>query len=231
MTRAQFESLVRQISAEVPAEYFDGITEVVVSPRAVPHPVRADVYTLGECIPLPLDGEGPDAVQSRVVLYHGSFLALAEMDPEFSWTDEAWDTLVHELRHHVEWRARREDLEAFDRAAEQNFARHEGADFDPLFFLDGDQPSPGVYQVDHDWFLDQRLRKRPDEVEVGWHGRRYRIVVPREATLPAYLAVTGVGEPPDGDLIVVLRQPPRLTDLFRSAPPLFRAVVEAAEVS
>lgn len=231
MTRTDFESLVRKISAEVPSEYFDGVTEVVVSPRAVPHPTRADVYTLGECIPLPLEGEGPEAVQSRVVLYHGSFRALAEMDPDFSWVDEAWDTLTHELRHHVEWRARREDLEAFDRAAEQNFARHEGAAFDPLFFLDGDQSAPGIYQVDHDWFLDHRVRKLPDEVAVVWRGRRYRIVVPRVATLPAYLEVAGVREPPVGDLVVVLRQPPRLTDLFRSSTPLFQAVVEADEVN
>lgn len=230
MTRSEFEALVRTMAAEVPTEYFDGVTEVVVSPRAVPHPTHADVYTLGECLPLPLEGEGPDAIQSRVVLYHGSFRALAEMDPDFSWIDEAWDTLTHELRHHVEWRARREDLEAFDRAAEQNFLRHEGGSFDPLFFLDGDQPVPGVYRVDPDWFLDHRVRSLPADVAVVWHGRRYRVAVPRAATLPAYLQVAGVREPPIGDLVVVLRQPPRLTDLFRSTT-LYQAVVEADEMS
>ena len=33
------------------------------------------VYTLGECIPLEWSGSGAD-LQSRVVLYHGSFQAL-----------------------------------------------------------------------------------------------------------------------------------------------------------
>lgn len=215
MTREAFERMVRRMAERVPAEYFDGVTEVTVSPRAVPHPTRAEIYTLGECIPLPLEGEGPEAVQSRVVLYHGSFRALAELDPDFAWEEEAWETLTHELRHHVEWRARREDLERFDRAAEQNFARIDGEPFDPLFYLDGDSPVEGVHQVDDDWFLDRLVRRVPEQVVFNWHGRHYAADVPAGTTLPAYLLVDGVQEPPAGDLVLVLRAKPRFTDLFR----------------
>lgn len=213
---AAFEHLVQRMTTEVPSNYLMGVVAVDVSPRTLPHPVRGEIYTLGECVPLPMEGEGPDTVQSRVVLYHGSFVALARFDPDFDWEREAWETLTHELRHHVEWRARTEDLEAFDRAAEQNFARLDGEPFDPLFFLDGDAPVDGVHQVDDDWFLDTLWRAVPIEVPFIWHGRWYRVQVPTGTTLPAYLLVDGVEEPPPGDLVLVLRRRPRVTDLFRT---------------
>jgi hypothetical protein len=37
-----------------------------------------------------------------VALYYGSFVAVGDGDPSFDWEDEAWETLTHELRHHVE---------------------------------------------------------------------------------------------------------------------------------
>src|SRR3954468_19741970 len=103
MRLTDFETMVRRLCAEIPVEFFEGIAEVVVSPRCVPDPERGDVYTLGECIPLQVEvGSGLDGIQSRVVLYHGSFAALAG-NTEFDWNGEAWDTLTHELRHHLEW--------------------------------------------------------------------------------------------------------------------------------
>ena len=222
MQRVSFEAMVRQMASDIPAGYFDGVTEVTVSPRAVPHPTRADIYTLGECIPLPLEGDGADAIQSRVVLYHGSFQALAALDSSFDWRDEAWETLTHELQHHVEWRAHRDRLERRDWAAEQNFARQDDEPFDPLFYLEGESPVPGVFHVEDDWFVDCRVRHIPKEIELLWHGREYRGPAPAGATLPAYLHVEGVAEPPVGDLVVVLRRAPRFRDLFRRPRELFQ---------
>ncbi|HEX6644595.1 MAG TPA: hypothetical protein VF037_07955 [Gemmatimonadales bacterium] len=225
MRLADFEAMVRRLSSEVPAHFFDGIAEVVVSPRAVPHPVRADIYTLGECIPLDV-GEGGDDLQSRIVLYHGSFAALARLEPGYDWRGEAWETLTHELRHHLEWRARAPDLEAYDEAAEQNFARHDGEPFDPGFYLDGEVAADGVYSVDDDYFLDRVVKALPETVEFTWHGAQYRVEVPRGAALPAFLAVEGVAEPPPGELVLALRRRPGLRDLFRRAAP-FEATVAA----
>jgi len=128
---------------------------------------------------------------------------------------EARETLWHELRHHIEWRADASGLEDFDLAAEQNFARVEGEPFDPLFYLDGDSPVADVYQVDDDWFYDLVARGRVDEVTFVWHGRRYGARVPAGVVPPCYLLVHGVDEPPEGDLVLSLRRKPRLFDLFR----------------
>ncbi|MFZ5624280.1 MAG: metallopeptidase family protein [Gemmatimonadota bacterium] len=230
MRLSDFESLVRRLSGEVPPEFFEGVAEVVVSPKTVPHPTRGEIYTLGECIPLPAQGGAADEVQSRIVLYHGSFQALARLSDDFDWREEAWQTLTHELRHHLEWRARREELEAFDRAAEENFARHAGEPFDPLFFLDGDAPVEGVYQVDDDYFLDHVVRHPPPDIVFTWHGRQYRVAPPEGMTLPAYLMVEGVEEPPPGDLVLVYRTPPRITELFRPRE-LFQATAAASLIS
>jgi len=222
---AAFEAMIREMATEIPTEFLDGISEVVVSRRTVPHPAHPEVFTLGECIPLPLEGEGAD-VQSRVVLYHGSFRALAALDPDFDWEGEAWETLGHEIRHHVEWRADRDDLGDSDGAAEANFTRIAGGAFDPLFFLDGEPHAEGLYRVDHDWFIDRRVRRLPETVDFNWGGAGYRVKIPAGAVLPAYLAVEGVPPDPGGELIVVVGRSPRLTDLFRTPVP-FTATVRA----
>jgi hypothetical protein len=222
-----FREMVRRLAGELPAEFMEGIAEVTVSPRAVPHPDRAGIFTLGECEPLPTAGGSSDAVQSRIVLYHGSFAALGHLTPGFDWREEAWETLTHELRHHLEWRARTPDLEDLDWAVEQNFARHDGEDFDPAFFLQGEMVADGAYRVEDDVFLDRIVGARPDAVVFAWQGREYRTSVPRGATLPAFLTVAGAAEPPPGDLVLVLRRKPGLLTLLHPGR-LYQAVVQVA---
>jgi Zincin-like metallopeptidase len=230
MRLADFEALVRRLAAEVPAEFMQGIAEIAVSPRTVPHPGRAEIFTLGECIPLPTGEAGSsDGIQSRVVLYFGSFNALSRLQEGFDWREEAWETLTHELRHHLEWRARAPALEAFDRAVEQNFARQDGESFDPLFFLDGEPAGTDAWQVEDDVFLDRIVSELPADPSVLWRGRSYRVTLPEGVTLPAFLTLEGVADAPAGDLVLVLRRKPGLRDLIRARPP-FQATVDAAEV-
>ena len=226
-----FEALVERLLAEVPPEFLDGVAAIEVLPATLPHPERGGTYTLGECIPLPAEGTHEGEIQSRVVLYHGSFQALAGSREDFDWRAEAWETLTHELRHHLEWRARVPDLEAFDWAAEQNFARVEGEPFDPDFPLSAERAGAGVYRLDEDFFVDCPLRALPGRVEFPWHGARYEVTVPPGASLPALLTVTaGVAPAPPGELVLLLRRPPGLLDLFRRRPPPFQAEVAARVV-
>lgn len=221
--------MVRRMADEVPAEYLDGVAEILVSRKTVPHPARADIWTMGECIPLPAVDADPDAIQSRVVLYYGSFAALAASDPEFDWREEAWETLTHELRHHLEWRARAPDLEALDHAVEANYARQDGEPFDPLFYRDGESPVPGIYRVEDDYFLEVTVRGPEGPVRFGWHGRNYRCVPPPGMTLPAFLEVGGVADPPPGSLVLALRRSPGLRDLFRARPVPYQSAVTAVQ--
>jgi hypothetical protein len=223
MDYPEFERLVRRLAREIPEDYLTGVVAVDVSPKTVPHPTRAEVYTLGECIPLHGDA---DEVQSRVVLYHGSFRALAGTRADFQWREEAWETLTHELRHHLEWRASADALEAFDWAAEQNFARQEGAPFDPLFHLSGDRVDEGVFRIDDDVFLDRLVRRRPAVLDVAWHGAPYRVDLP-DGALPLFVTLEGLREPAPGDVVLVVRRRARVWDLFRRPAPPTRATAVA----
>jgi hypothetical protein len=211
-----FRSLVERLLKEVPSSYLDGVVAVEVSPKTVPHPVRADIYTLGECVPLEWSGSGAD-LQSRVVLYHGSFAVLARLDPGFEWRQETWETLSHELRHHLEWRANVAALEAYDWAAEQNFARHEGEAFDPAFYRSGEELAAGVYKVDDDVFVEAGMGSGEWATFV-WHGGKYRVVVSRDAKRPVFVSVDGLAEPPPGEVVVVVSRKPSVWDVWRAAP-------------
>jgi hypothetical protein len=169
-----------------------------------------------------------EGLQSRIVVYHGSFAALARVQDGFDWRREAWETLTHELRHHLEWRARAPDLENFDWAVEHNFARHEGDPFDPTFFLSGELDPSGNYQVEDDVFIDHLVRSIPPSVTFSWQGLSYRATIPEGAELPCFLTVEGVADPPEGDLVLVLRRKPGVRDLFGSSA-VFQNTVRVAE--
>jgi len=206
MDLAAFESMVGRLAAEIPAEFLAGIAEITVSPRTVPHPDHSDIFTLGECIALPAASDDPDSVVSRVVLYYGSFAALAREDPEFDWEGEAWETLTHEIRHHVEWRARVDGLEAQDEATEENFARQVGAEFDPLFYRDGERTGSGQFRVEDDYFIEAaESRVGAGRVRIEWAGRAYLVALPADLVAPAFLTVHGLAEPPKGEVVLVIR--------------------------
>lgn len=230
MRLADFEALVRRQAEQIPAEFYEGIAEVVVSPRTVQHPEREGIWTLGECIPLPSEDGDPRYVQSRIVLYYGSFQALAHDTPDFDWAGEAWETLTHEVRHHVEWKARVPALEAFDAAAEANYARQDGEPFDPLFYRDGVRLPDGSFQVDDDVFVERVVKAPPASVRLHWHGADCEVAVPGDTSLPAFLVVRGAPQPPPGDLILVLQKRSGWLELFRR-PAVYRAEVEAKRLS
>jgi hypothetical protein len=222
LTFADFRTMVDHLARDVPREFRDGIVAIDVSPKAVPDPVRGGVYTLGECIPLEWSGNGAN-LQSRIVLYHGSFAALARPHAgESEWRHEAWDTLAHELRHHLEWRADIDALEAYDWATEQNFARGDGHPFDPAFYRSGERLAAGVYKVDGDVFIEKDHRElgggTTAGLEVTWHGQRYRVPWPPGARPPLFLTLKGLLALPTGDVVVVVLRQPSLMDFRRRRP-------------
>ena len=228
MRLSDFEAMVGWMAGEVPREFLDGVAEIAVSPRTLPHPERPGIFTLGECIPLPSGDAAPDALQSRIVLYHGSFAALADVSPGFDWREEAFETLTHELRHHLEWRARAPDLEELDWAVEQNYARQDGEAFDPLFYRSGAPLGDHAWRVEDDVFLDRIVPRIPESFRVQWGGQAYLVPLPKGATLPAFLVLDGVTDGPEGDLVLVLRRKARLLALFRPVQ-TYRAAVRVTD--
>jgi hypothetical protein len=218
MRLGDFRTLVHGFAEEIPPEFRAGVVALEVSPKAVPDPLRRDVYTLGECIPLEWSGDGAN-LQSRVVLYYGSFLAVAGSHDAFDWRREAWDTLSHELRHHLEWRANVGALEAYDWAVEQNFARHAGEVFDAVFYRSGERLGQGVYKVDDDVFIEAGeaagARVVGEGAEFVWHGRRYSVPAPSGARSSVFLSIQGLEPEPAGEVMLVLPKAVSLWALLR----------------
>jgi len=104
MTFDEFTALIEEMVEEIPSEFMQGLQGVHVLPDTIAEEEYTDVYRMGEYLdPGPADFLGAgEGLGRHVALYHGSFAAIAAMDPDFDWEDEAWETLTHELRHHVE---------------------------------------------------------------------------------------------------------------------------------
>jgi len=100
----RFRTMVEEMVQEIPDAFFQGLQGVHVIEAARPEEGYVDVWRLGEYLdPGPEDFLGAgEGLGRHVALYYGSFVAVAEGDPDFDWEEEAWETLTHELRHHVE---------------------------------------------------------------------------------------------------------------------------------
>ncbi len=173
-----FEAAARRFWHQIPEEYREGVEGVVVERRAVPHPKLRDIYTLGECLTesYPSSYEGPETLRSVLVLYYGSFQRLSRLDPDFDWETEIWDTLTHELRHHLESLAAEDALEDVDYAVDENFKRLDGQPYDPLFFRAGEEVEPGVFVVEDDVFIErERGGGLPEAVDFRYGRAPYRV--------------------------------------------------------
>jgi len=215
MTFEHFEQRSAELWQQIPPEYRAGVDGVRVAREARAHPTLPDVYTLGECLTesYPSDFGGPETTRSLVVLYYGSFWRLSRRDAEFDWEEELWETLTHELQHHLESLAADDTLEDVDYAADENFKRLDGRSFDPFFFRAGERLESGWFRVEGDHFREYEAGT--PELEFEWEGERYRVAVPAEGADVLFLEIEPEEPLPAGLVLVVTRQPGALR-LLRS---------------
>jgi hypothetical protein len=220
----EFERHARQVFEEIPDTYKAGIDGLEVSREAVPHPTLPDVFTLGVChTEEHLSSYGsPETTRSFIVLYWGSFRGLAARDPEFDWEHETWETLTHELRHHLESLAGDDALEDVDYAADELFNRQEGLEFDPC-------------AVEGTRYLEQSWRPREFEaaehVEFVWRAVTYRIPRPSELGDVHYVLVLGTDFEEEPLELVLLRKPSLGEAVKRIALPEEVRVMESEAVA
>lgn len=226
-----FERVAREAYASIPPEFREGVDGLDVRRATVPHPAYPDVYTLGECLTedYPSEFGGPGEVRSIVVLYYGSFLALSRLDETFDWEDEIFETVTHEVRHHLESLALDDSLEQMDYAEEQNFARRygsalamedapgepgyaedqnsarrEGALFDPFFYRAGEPVDAGAWRVGGDLFVEivvERGTPAGTRLQGRAGEREFEVRLPPG---DADLFLVAVEELDEGDTVAVL---------------------------
>jgi len=97
----EFTELAGRLVDRVPGHFCRDLNGgFLVLPESKPD---EEFYIMGEYVEDPVMG-------SYVVLYYGSFAAVLEGEPREVWEDELWETILHELQHHLEALAGVDDL-------------------------------------------------------------------------------------------------------------------------
>ena len=198
MTFDEFSRLAQEAFDRVPEAYREGVEGVTTVESAETHPDFPDVLTMGVCLTQQFHTEwqGPDTTRSRVVLYYGSFLKMAQGDPDFHWEGELWETLTHELQHHLESLADEDALEAIDYAVDESFKRERGEAFDPWYFRSGEPVGTGVYRVEDEVYMERVLTEAEfggmSEIEFTWNGQLFTLPRPEELGDVHFVVADGI---------------------------------------
>lgn len=181
-----FATRAQEIAKRIPAEFLEGVEDVVVHRAAKRHPLLEGVVTLGECEPSPLAamaGEGPG--RSIVHVYYGSFVDQAKDDPRFDVDAELVETIEHEVRHHVEDRAGVRALIDEDDLFDAHARFLQGLEVPAGWYRRGERLAPDVYAVELDLFVELRLRRPEWERLKGTVFETTVLNEPLEAEIPA----------------------------------------------
>lgn len=121
-----FTATADRLVERIPPVFLEGLNGgIVVRRRARRNPGDPPgVFILGEYITDPYLG-------CYIALYWGSFCELFAGEDEKVWEEELWETIKHELRHHIEARAGESDLDRED-AEELARMRAEAPPEEPL---------------------------------------------------------------------------------------------------
>jgi hypothetical protein len=230
MKYAAFETLAFAEWERIPDDYRAGVDGLVIERDAKPDPERTGVFILGECLTdsYPSAFEGPDTIRSELVLYYGSFRRLAAQDDSFDWQVEVFETLTHELRHHLESLAGRDDLDEVDHGLREHHRRMDGDAFDPFYFRRGERRPGRWFVLEHAWFLEVRADNE-EHMRFEWNGTTYAVPMPGERADVLFLdVVDGVPDAPD-ELCIVVVKPRGILASLRDA--VRRRRLEVAEAT
>ncbi len=175
-----FEAHAERMWDAIPPHFRAGIQAVIIEPEPKPDPLYAGTWLMGECMADPAASMVPDGpLRSLIWIYHGSFVQIAQNAVGgFDWEGELWETLTHELRHHLEWAAGVDYLGDEDDVQAENLARLQGMAFDVDFYRRGARMDDGVYVADGELFLEVKIPRRQwaatlaDGMEIEWGGVR-----------------------------------------------------------
>ena len=122
----EFETLANELYDEIPPALLKGLNGgiVIEEDACQDDPDLPDVYVLGHYVEDPYLG-------CYIVLYYGSFAAILGDEPPEVWEEELWETMIHEVRHHVEAMAGESELDIEDMIELERLRReYRGADAD-----------------------------------------------------------------------------------------------------
>lgn len=114
-----FEELANRLYDEIPPALLEGLNGGILIHEEAHQDDDdlPDVYIMGEFI------DDPFGLGNYIILYYGSFVQVLGDAPIEVWEEELWETMLHEIRHHVELRAGVDDLDLEDLRQLEEFRR------------------------------------------------------------------------------------------------------------
>lgn len=113
-----FTALADKLAEEIPEPLLAGLDGgIAIKEGARRRPGDPPgVYLMGEYV-------SDETLGNFILIYYGSFRRVLGDAPDAVWEQELWETLRHEIRHHVEARAGLADLDLEDAAELERFWR------------------------------------------------------------------------------------------------------------
>lgn len=188
MDLATFERRAGELWASIPAQFREGVTAFHVEPGTFDMGRCADDLVLGLCEPDAAIAAIPGAPLCSIIrVFYGTFVDTASSDPDFDWEGELWETIRHELQHHLEHRAGVDHLGVEDEVEIAHQRWLDGEPVDPHFYRWGVQLDRAVWLAAGDLFIEVPLKKGPwfevatAGLEIDWRTVHASIEpVPRE---------------------------------------------------
>lgn len=115
-----FEAIFHEALEEFPDRYLHGLSGVFCRREAKSDPAVPGMLRLGEYI------REPQGLGDHVILYYGSFLRVYGPLPREEMKKRVFDTIGHEILHHLEHRAGIDDLGDEDRRYLEEAKRRAG---------------------------------------------------------------------------------------------------------
>lgn len=126
MDYTTFEQLFDDVTADFPRQYLLGLHGWFLREEVQRDPVEPGLYRLGEYI------RDPRGLGDHIVLYYGSFVAVYGHLPPSRMRKKIFDTFAHEVFHHLEHQAGRDQLGDDDRRYLEEYQQAMGRVQDPL---------------------------------------------------------------------------------------------------
>ncbi len=110
----EFCDLADEIVRQIPDIYKKGISGIYITREEVRDEEIPGIYVLGNYHP-------GGYVEPSIDIYYGSFRQICRGLPPARIEQELWETITHEIRHHLEENAGLADLQIFDQQQKEYF--------------------------------------------------------------------------------------------------------------
>jgi hypothetical protein len=129
MTFPEFQTRLAELLELIPETFLKNLQGVHCFPELKASPEERGLVRMGEYLDPGFEGFGDGRVHigRHINIYYGSFVAVARHDAHFDWEAQLWETLTHELQHHLESQANDQSLILWDKQQLEQFRAQKAA--------------------------------------------------------------------------------------------------------